>query len=350
MGNSPQGSKAARSVWVKFTNETDYTIKETSFGLHHGIWTHSSPSEIKSNSSKTWQTESSGFMTGTEGYASYKIDGKTFRITWNNPYAGGNSYYCSSPTGFNVSYSGGHGDNADVYFKITKPTVKNIDKATMLIVASRGSSVGGKSKSPGKYAHQFKTGGSGGLNVEFDINVVMGKIAAAKSSKVKLYVLNGEGETTEEEAKTIISKFLQSNNSDCIYYTGHGDTDGDWCFANGGYISFEWFYDKLKQYKSGKKFYVHCDACYSGNWPLKLVKKDKSITRKWCMASACGSDVCAYDNEYSEAHFGMLGDWLQEQLGKHLANNGGIHFRDGEICSLNYRPNIYSGSYYVVEY
>eukprot|EP01084_Bolivina_argentea_P262932 444863_1 len=120
MGNSPQGSSAARSVWVQFKNETAYTIKETSYGLDHGIWTTSSPSKIPPNSTKSWQSESNGLWTGTEGYCRYEINGKTFRIRWNNPYAGSNDYYCSSPEGFTVSYRGGSGDNADVYFKIVK--------------------------------------------------------------------------------------------------------------------------------------------------------------------------------------------------------------------------------------
>eukprot|EP01084_Bolivina_argentea_P074757 135591_1 len=58
-------------------------------------------------------------MTGTEGYAWFVInDSESFKVTWNNPYVGSNSYSYTTPKGFVVLYSGGGGDRAVTTFMI----------------------------------------------------------------------------------------------------------------------------------------------------------------------------------------------------------------------------------------
>jgi len=48
-----------------------------------------------------------------------------------------------------------------------------------------------------------------------------------------------------------------------VYYTGHGDTDGDWHFPDGGYISLK---QVLDLNTSGFQPTLWCDCCYSGKW------------------------------------------------------------------------------------
>jgi len=51
-----------------------------------------------------------------------------------------------------------------------------------------------------------------------------------------------------------------------VYYTGHGDCDGDWRFPNGGYLT----YDQVKALNvSGWKLEIWADCCYAGQWAKK---------------------------------------------------------------------------------
>lgn len=114
---------ASRSTLVKFTNSSDAFLGRTSWKLDHGIWTDDSlpPENIAMGGvTVSWESESNGFMTGTEGNVVYTFpDGQTtIRIYWDNPYVSGNEYSVtlSGPlsTQYSGTYSGGSGDNATV--------------------------------------------------------------------------------------------------------------------------------------------------------------------------------------------------------------------------------------------
>eukprot|EP01084_Bolivina_argentea_P267781 454653_1 len=132
MGNktSANASSSARSTEVQLLNDTSYTLEHESSGLQHGIWTknHKTPKQIEPFESKSWRTESNGIMTGTQGYVYYKINGEKFKLLWNNPFAGSNSYSFTTPKGFIISYTGGSGENCRVCFNITEK--KQTNKAT----------------------------------------------------------------------------------------------------------------------------------------------------------------------------------------------------------------------------
>mmetsp|Transcript_29767 Transcript_29767/g.54832 ORF Transcript_29767/g.54832 Transcript_29767/m.54832 type:complete len:238 (-) Transcript_29767:297-1010(-) len=82
-----------------------------------------------------------------------------------------------------------------------------------------------------------------------------------------------------------------------IYYTGHGDSDGDWCFPD-GYITF----DDVERYhhchSSGYVVTVISDCCHSGQWVLQSAAKTKMS-----VFAACGPCECAINCIFSQAFF-----------------------------------------------
>jgi hypothetical protein len=119
---------AARSTLVRLENTAGtLNLRLTSRSLDHGIWTKEPPDLIGDRGH--WESESSGFLTGTEGRVSYDIetiDGDLVgevRLHWDNPFSGSNSYDQSvrptpddSDEGFAIGRGGGAGDNAHVTF------------------------------------------------------------------------------------------------------------------------------------------------------------------------------------------------------------------------------------------
>jgi hypothetical protein len=116
----------ARSVTCILLNATAraLTLDVQFQELLHGEWMSGRmpPSSIAPGSFGKWESESGGFMTGTEGVLSYNIQGidEKLQLHWNNPYAGSNWYGYSHPPGFKVEKNGGNGDNATVTFILTE--------------------------------------------------------------------------------------------------------------------------------------------------------------------------------------------------------------------------------------
>jgi hypothetical protein len=111
---------AARSVSVNFVNNADVALIRASGSLSHGIWTSQPPGRIEAGTTGSWESESSGFATGTEGEVTYNIEtgpGQTSgsaHFHWDNPFIGSNSYDEAVPVGYKADRSGGDGDNATV--------------------------------------------------------------------------------------------------------------------------------------------------------------------------------------------------------------------------------------------
>src|SRR5262249_47962350 len=91
-----------------------------SASLSHGIWTSQPPARIEAGTTRSWESESSGFATGTEGEATYNIEtgpGQTSgsaHFHLDNPFIGSNSDDEAVPVGEKADRSGGDGDNATV--------------------------------------------------------------------------------------------------------------------------------------------------------------------------------------------------------------------------------------------
>lgn len=121
---------AARSVKCIFVNDTDRRLRlKQPATLDHGIWSKGTdpggqpPRELGPGAQATWESESSGFMTGTEGRAVYEADdGATVEVWWDNPYIGDNKFSLTvSPEGtYKGKYEGGDGDNATVTFSLSR--------------------------------------------------------------------------------------------------------------------------------------------------------------------------------------------------------------------------------------
>lgn len=120
---------AARSTHVTLDNLAGrFNLRRLSASLNHGEWAVQPPQILGDRAE--WESESNGFLTGTEGRVTYQIEddegGRVgeLRLHWDNPFIGGNSYDESvSPAatsavddGFSVVHVGGSGDNARVRF------------------------------------------------------------------------------------------------------------------------------------------------------------------------------------------------------------------------------------------
>ncbi|MFD5517835.1 aegerolysin family protein [Streptomyces sp. NPDC127066] len=119
----PRSASAARSTHVTLQNRTPNEMLRTSSSLVHGTWSENllPPDHVYPMSNAIWQSESNGFMTGTEGTAVYNmLNVGTVSVSWNNPYAGSNGYSCSPPSGYACRQDGGGGDNAAVTFTVLK--------------------------------------------------------------------------------------------------------------------------------------------------------------------------------------------------------------------------------------
>ncbi|MFE9775773.1 Crystal protein ET79 [Streptomyces sp. NPDC005931] len=118
-----RAAAAARSTHVTLQNRTPNEMVRTSSSLTHGTWSENllPPDRVYPMSNAIWQSESNGFMTGTEGQAVYNMfNVGTVGISWNNPYVGDNTYSCSVPPGYTCRQDGGRGDNAAVTFTVMK--------------------------------------------------------------------------------------------------------------------------------------------------------------------------------------------------------------------------------------
>lgn len=113
---------ASRSVQIFFTNQTSQTLTLPANGasLSGGIWSAglTPPSTIPGNSTVNWQSESDGFLTGTQGIATYVFADSTtnteFSVTvsWDNPYDGSSTYLTSvAPQAAGYQSQGGTSDN-----------------------------------------------------------------------------------------------------------------------------------------------------------------------------------------------------------------------------------------------
>ncbi|MGV9713164.1 OmpL47-type beta-barrel domain-containing protein [Gordonia sp. NPDC003424] len=114
---------AARSVTITLTNDIDAALVLTHWDLDHGVWGTNPPARIEPGTSATWEAESDGVATGTEGSVDFELDlgaGTTGRVHlfFDNPFVGSNSYDQSAPAAFSFTGPGGS-DGNDSTFRLT---------------------------------------------------------------------------------------------------------------------------------------------------------------------------------------------------------------------------------------
>jgi Aegerolysin len=116
MVTSPNYSNAAssRTENILIENDTGMILRRTSTNLAHGVFCTSElgtaisgvvvpnpavpPTTIAPHRTVAFCSESSGFLTGTEGFATYRVIrgpaacNALLRLHWDNPFIGSNSY------------------------------------------------------------------------------------------------------------------------------------------------------------------------------------------------------------------------------------------------------------------
>jgi len=120
---------------VTLVNNTQNTMLiKVGEDLAHGEWRIEPPDNIGPGSQVTWESQSNGFLTGTEGWVRYYPvdansdnvaipspvpDSDTIYVYWDNPFVGSNSYNTTATDPYQVTQQGdGHGDNTDVGFTL----------------------------------------------------------------------------------------------------------------------------------------------------------------------------------------------------------------------------------------
>ena len=85
---------ADRSVKCSVVNKTGASLELAGVSVIHGIVTVQPPSLIGDGETGEWSAESDGYMAGTEGTATYKVqaDGSAVGLYWNNSYLGAKNY------------------------------------------------------------------------------------------------------------------------------------------------------------------------------------------------------------------------------------------------------------------
>merc|ERR1712072_1402314 len=78
--------------------------------------------------------------------------------------------------------------------------------------------------------------------------------------------------------------------------TGHGDTNGDWCFPQGR-ISFASLSKLHNDNHTGWVPRIYSDCCHSGNWA------HKGVSHGWHVVCASDSTKQAYNRTFAKAVF-----------------------------------------------
>ncbi len=110
------------SVSVTFNNFSSASLQLQSANVEYGKWLTQPPAIIPAGNTVTWQSDSDGFLTGTQGDATYQVVGSSAmtKVTWDDPFFGSNSYGATASPGFTDTYRGTGGDNASVSYTFTQ--------------------------------------------------------------------------------------------------------------------------------------------------------------------------------------------------------------------------------------
>lgn len=111
---------ASRSIEVTLVNETAEDLTLTGTNLEHGVFASPPPINIGGNASGDWTAESDGFMTGTEGSATYAVGAAgVAHFRWDVPFVGDNQFSSAVSSGFSMLPDGGQGSNARLVLRLS---------------------------------------------------------------------------------------------------------------------------------------------------------------------------------------------------------------------------------------
>jgi hypothetical protein len=100
-------------------NRTTLPLQYVGGSASHGVWKTNVPSSIAPGAYGDWETESNGFMTGTQASITYGLQGVgNVTLSWDDPFSGSNSYSVQAPAGYTVDRVGGPGNRTTVFFHL----------------------------------------------------------------------------------------------------------------------------------------------------------------------------------------------------------------------------------------
>lgn len=111
-----------RTVEIHLINKTSYSLNCNGASVTEGVWLQEPPSVIEPCKTGIINTGSSGWISGTSGWALYNIYMGTYlRITWDNPYIGYNNYTEQlNDNKYTLFRKGGDGDHAVVTWTLNQ--------------------------------------------------------------------------------------------------------------------------------------------------------------------------------------------------------------------------------------
>lgn len=112
---------AHRSATITIINFTELELKRTKEYLSHGIWTTNElpPETISSLSDISFESESNGFLTGTQGSATYSCPEGDFVFNWDVPWDGSNEFSRTFPDSYKVKQTASGNLNAGIIWVIS---------------------------------------------------------------------------------------------------------------------------------------------------------------------------------------------------------------------------------------
>ncbi|PNP76651.1 hypothetical protein FNYG_10070 [Fusarium nygamai] len=110
----------ARATSITIVNKTSQDFHAGSGTLQHGIWNNNVPDTIPKGQSADMGAESDGILSGDEGWVHYKSAAGEMTFHFDNPYVGDNSYDTTGPKSFNISSSGGDGNECHITWTVTE--------------------------------------------------------------------------------------------------------------------------------------------------------------------------------------------------------------------------------------
>ncbi len=112
------------SVTSTFVNNSGSALIGIGGQLDHGEWTNNNkpPARIEAGETVSWESESDGIATGTEGEVQYQIEGTsiTMNLHWDDPFVGSNSFDITGldNVGYHTTADGQQGDNVSASYSI----------------------------------------------------------------------------------------------------------------------------------------------------------------------------------------------------------------------------------------
>jgi hypothetical protein len=114
---------AAHSFAITLRNGSGVALRRTNLTLNHGIFSGNGnavpPENIPNLTRASWQSESDGFATGTEGSVTYASDAGDVFIHWDNPFVGSNGLGVGVPNSIIVEHGSIDGNDAAVTITLT---------------------------------------------------------------------------------------------------------------------------------------------------------------------------------------------------------------------------------------